>query len=572
LPERKRQELASAIRTAARALGRSPEIIPADGRLLASRLKEVAPAAIGISHGRWNNVRALLRTALALVQPISPGRHRNDLSPEWLALSNELGSRSDKIALSRALHFCSARGITPNAVTEGTFDEYRLHLDRSLLKRPNETFALTVRAWRRAEEAIEGWPKIAVSIPDRRKYWVSGWGRFPEPLRRDCQAWCDRLAGHDLLEDAPFRPVRPATLAHREWQIRFASALVRMNRDPSALTSLRNLIEIDAFKTGLRFFLDREGGAPTTAIADLASSLKAIARHHVRVEPHHLDQMGSIIRRLAPGRRGLTEANRTRLRPFDDRGNILALLKLPGELMRQARRHRNLQRGAVRAQLAVAIEILLMAPVRMSNLVPCFRNNVPMASGCIIDFVPPGVDDWLAIDVADEGHQAFPEFVVSSGPPTCSSTTSIGRRPLDTRPLISEIFAGITLSARSAKNRRPALAPPNAVTVTLGWSAAKPSLKVSAKNTRNGGQRSACASSRRVRNTGSTVASAHPTVSPARISWVNRALRALWRRFSRAAQERHLTGCKRTDFLQPHGRVARKGREPVAHRSPGKTS
>jgi hypothetical protein len=37
--------------------------------------------------------------------------------------------------------------------------------------------------------------------------------------------------------------------------------------------------------------------------------------------------------------------------------------------MRQARRHRNAQRGAVRAQLAVAIEILLMAPIRMRNLV-----------------------------------------------------------------------------------------------------------------------------------------------------------------------------------------------------------
>ena len=48
---------------------------------------------------------------------------------------------------------------------------------------------------------------------------------------------------------------------------------------------------------------------------------------------------------------------------------------------------------------------------RSAQLVLCFRNNVPMASGCIIDFVPPGVDDWLAIDVADEGHQAFPEFV-----------------------------------------------------------------------------------------------------------------------------------------------------------------
>lgn len=37
--------------------------------------------------------------------------------------------------------------------------------------------------------------------------------------------------------------------------------------------------------------------------------------------------------------------------------------------MRQARRHRNLQRGAVRAQLAVVVEVLLMAPIRRSNLV-----------------------------------------------------------------------------------------------------------------------------------------------------------------------------------------------------------
>ncbi len=370
LPERRRQEIASAIRTAARALGRPPENIPAEGRLLASRLKEVAPAAIGISRGRWNNVRALLRAALALIQPISPGRHRNGLLPEWVALSNVLTSRSDKIALSRVLHYCSARGIGPNDVTQRTFDQYRLHLDRSLLKRPNETFAMTIRAWRRAEAAIKGWPQIGVSIPDRRRYWVYRWDRFPSSLRGDCQTWCDRLAGRDLMEDTPFRPVRPVTVAHREWQIRsFASALVSTGHDPATLTSLRDLIEIDAFKSGLRFFLDREGGAPTTAITDLASSLKAVARHHVRVEPPHLDQMGSIIRRLAPGRRGLTETNRTRLRHFDDRRNVLALLRLPDELMRQARRQRNLQRGAVRAQMAVAIEILLMAPVRMSNLI-----------------------------------------------------------------------------------------------------------------------------------------------------------------------------------------------------------
>src|SRR5262245_17915261 len=129
----------------------------------------------------------------------------------------------------------------------------------------------SVRAWQRAVIAVEGWPQIAVSIPDRRWHWVSKWDQFPESLYRDCRAWLDRLAGRDLLEEAPLRPVRPATLEHRKWQIRaFASALVRMGRDPATLTSLADLVEMETLKTGVQFFLDREGG-PTTGIADLAS-------------------------------------------------------------------------------------------------------------------------------------------------------------------------------------------------------------------------------------------------------------------------------------------------------------
>ena len=34
-----------------------------------------------------------------------------------------------------------------------------------------------------------------------------------------------------------------------------------------------------------------------------------------------------------------------------------------------------------------------------------------MASCCVSDLLAPGVDDWLAIDIVDEGHQAFLEFV-----------------------------------------------------------------------------------------------------------------------------------------------------------------
>jgi hypothetical protein len=82
LPPRRRQEMASAVRTVARALGREPGMVPADARLLAGRLAEVAPAALGFSQRRWANARSLLRAALAMVAPVSPGRHQAVLTPE----------------------------------------------------------------------------------------------------------------------------------------------------------------------------------------------------------------------------------------------------------------------------------------------------------------------------------------------------------------------------------------------------------------------------------------------------------------------------------------------------------
>ena len=370
LPERRRQEIASALRTIGRALDKPLDRIPAHPRLLAVRLKQVAPLAIGISAARWSNIRSLARAGLAAMQPTLPGRHQNSLSSAWRVLYGCVESRTTKISLTRFVHFCSARGIEPEAVTTETFDEFRIHLDDTLLKSPDTVFADTARGWRAAQAAVESWPRLAVPIPDRRKVWTLPWTTFPNSLLNDFRDWSNRLAGRDLLEEVPFRPVCPATLLHRERQIRaFASALVLRGRDPTTITSLRDLIEITAFKEGLRFYLERSGGKPTSAIADLAGSLKAIARHHLRADEGHLDSMAAMIRRLDPGRRGLTELNRARLRPLDDRANVLALLQLPAKLMTIASRKRQPRLGAILAQIAVATEILLMAPIRIGNLV-----------------------------------------------------------------------------------------------------------------------------------------------------------------------------------------------------------
>lgn len=96
MPERRKQDLASAIRSVARALGHSPEQIPADPRLLAKRLAEIAPETLGLSKARWNNIRSLLRASLELVTAIAPGRHLTPLTPAWKALWDRLPTRELK--------------------------------------------------------------------------------------------------------------------------------------------------------------------------------------------------------------------------------------------------------------------------------------------------------------------------------------------------------------------------------------------------------------------------------------------------------------------------------------------
>ena len=204
--------------------------------------------------------------------------------------------------------FCSAAGIEPECISEATFSSFRQHLETTLLKNPMGAFREAVRAWNAARAEIAGWPDLAVSVPSRRKIWTQPWDSFPESLRRDVTAYLDRLAGRDPFEEVAFRPVRPLTLRNREYQLRqFASALVLSGRDPATLTNLGDLVTIEAFKDGLRFLLGRRANKPSGGIADLATGLKAIARHHVRADERHLAQMSAIIRRLQRPRSGLTE-------------------------------------------------------------------------------------------------------------------------------------------------------------------------------------------------------------------------------------------------------------------------
>ena len=103
------------------------------------------------------------------------------------------------------------------------------------------------------------------------------------------------------------------------------------------------------------------------------ATLLSIARHWVKFgnkkkAEQHIAEMQEMAKTLRVEHKGLTERNLARLWQFDDPNNVEALLNLPQRLFARAEAMRHGQRAAVLVQTAVAIAILLFAPMRMRNL------------------------------------------------------------------------------------------------------------------------------------------------------------------------------------------------------------
>ncbi|MGC2413945.1 MAG: hypothetical protein WA459_14755 [Stellaceae bacterium] len=175
----------------------------------------------------------------------------------------------------------------------------------------------------------------------------------------------------------------------RERQLRtFASALVHRGREAASLGSVADLVEIDTFKEGLRFFLERNNNAPSTYIFNLACTLKRVAQHHVKVDGTTLDRMRAVIKRLEVLTKGLTRRNRDRLRPFDDPANVQLLIDLPQRLIKEVGPGKlSPHRAALLAQTAAALEVLLMAPIRLRNLMSLEFGQNLIESGSSLHLV-----------------------------------------------------------------------------------------------------------------------------------------------------------------------------------------
>jgi hypothetical protein len=360
----------------------------------------IAPSAIGIGRRRWNNIRSLCWNALRSTGALTmPGRQLVPLSEKWQRLWKRLPSKW-RIELSRFFRFCSAANIEPDAVDDGVLEMFaKSLLEESLLKEPRRAHLRTARRWNDAVIEIPAWPQHILTLPPTliARYSLP-WSCFPNSFYEDVEAWSRTVSGADIAAPTDRRPVRKSSLDQwRSFLRRIASAAVLSGHPPESIRSLADLVAVDRVSAGLKFLQNRWGGRITTGHRDIAYLLLGIARDWVRVDKDHASWLRRICRRTDPGTKGLTAKNRAWLRQLDDPANVALLVNLPQRLVQEAeRKYRNTKRGAHLVELALIVEILLMAPMRVGSLtrLSLQRNILRSRSGRLgaVHFVLEGAD------------------------------------------------------------------------------------------------------------------------------------------------------------------------------------
>jgi integrase len=156
-------------------------------------------------------------------------------------------------------------------------------------------------------------------------------------------------------------------------------------------------------------YWQKEGDVPASYTINLACRFEAIARQMACLTAAELKELADLRYAMEQHREeGMTEKNLAVVRAVLTPGVWGRVAKLPEQLMQQARKmHKSAPvRAAILAQIAVAVAILLVAPVRLGNLA-AIRLDV--------NLIKPGGPDgdyWLRFPKFDVKNKQALQFVL----------------------------------------------------------------------------------------------------------------------------------------------------------------
>lgn len=371
----RRRDLLSGFNTLARVMGIELSHVRATPEAVRTLLARRNAVELGLTERRWRNVRSGVVSAVRMFGAVPAAITQHvPINAEWTDLLGRAVAKHHRHGLARLARFCSAMGILPEAVDRATLLGFHEALvAEELIREPRTKLKHTIAIWNICHREAPDWPDIRLASPFERDVISLPLEHFPESFRADLNAWRARLRNPDPMDpSAPPRPLKAITVNGKTALVlRFAAALVRRKVLPiEEVTDLRVLVaDVERFRAGLRYFLDRFEGQSNAYIAKIADTLRAIAKHYVQAPEEVYEAIDGICRRLRPPRNeGLKAKNRERLRQFDDPKNVARLLVFPREEAERGRKLTNPYRAAKCYERAVAVSLLIETCLRIQNL------------------------------------------------------------------------------------------------------------------------------------------------------------------------------------------------------------
>jgi integrase len=266
------------------------------------------------------------------------------------------------------------KGVAPLEVDERVIDDYMAYrAETTALAVDIKTRRAIARAWNSSSLENDGWPRRRLTEPPLKAREWPRWEDFPEQLRTGVEAYMTALTkARRGPTGKRMRPCKPSTLRTRRTELTsFAKKAVRLGIPIGELSSLAALLNPDTVEQVLKDQWKKDGDEPKVFTIDLAKKLVSMARFLGCIDAAGLERLDDMRANLEQYRHGgMTPKNLQLIRQVLNDEVWGRVVNRPQALMRRARllRDRAPHKAAVTAQIAVAIAILTVAPIRASNL------------------------------------------------------------------------------------------------------------------------------------------------------------------------------------------------------------
>jgi integrase len=404
LAEQTRRHWMTSLRQIAKALDKPLWLIPARYSAVRANLLGLHQVPAGLTPKTLRNHKSNVKSALLwLAREKGIPKHGAPLTPAWDALRAGIREGLVRFRLSSLMRFCSANRIEPVEVDEAVVERFMTY--RAQIGQPaNDAFRrLMTRAWNASAGMVQGWPARQLMEPPLKAAVEVAWEGFPEGLRRDVDRYLDGLTRVRRSRTGQrIRPLKPSTIRTRRAELAAAARMaVKIGVPIRVLTSLAALLDPEVVEKILDAYWRRNGDEPKLFTIDMACRFVAIARETKCLDDAACERLDQMRRDLEDHRRGgLTNKNTVLIRQILTPGVWGRVVRLPEAMMATARSQQAHApvKAAVTAQLAVAMAILTVAPVRLANLA-AIRLGTNLIK-------PDGADSnyWLV----------FPEFDVKN--------------------------------------------------------------------------------------------------------------------------------------------------------------